>query len=276
MISAESYIGSNDFWNTLIAVFVAVVAALLAAWATLRSVNPRRRLVWRQHVNSNLFRDAGAATAIGVSYGQSVVSEPRLVELLVKNAGRRDLQSSDFVNADNSLVFDFGVPVVAVLNSAVQPPTAAPSVTSHTGSELRIHPGLIAKGQVITFSVLVDGPERDVKPKVASILETPVKEGNQADFETATRRLFRVGQVVLPVVVAILAGYLTISVSNTLNETGEMLRDNTKSFQDASDAVKEASHELTHLRNCRYWDAHDPKRAKKECPEITAPAPDNK
>ncbi|WP_405479369.1 hypothetical protein [Streptomyces sp. NBC_00009] len=145
LISAESYIGSSDFWNTVITVFVTVVAALLAAWATLRSVNPRRRLVWRQHVNSNLFRDAGAATAIGVSYGQSVVSEPRLVELLVKNAGRRDLQSSDFVNADNSLVFDFGVPVVAVLNSAVQPPTAAPSVTSHTGSELRIHPGLIAK-----------------------------------------------------------------------------------------------------------------------------------
>lgn len=232
--------------------------------------------MWRQHVNSNLFRDAGAATAIGVSYGQSAVSEPRLVELLVKNAGRRDLQSSDFVNADNSLVFDFGVPVVAVLNSAVQPPTAAPSVTSHTGSELRIHPGLIAKGQMITFSVLVDGPEQGVKPKVASILETPVKEGSQADFETTTRRLFRVGQVVLPIMAAILVGYITISVSSTLGETSDLLRDNSKNVQDASDAVKEASRELTLLRNCRYWDVYDPKRAKKECPKITAPAPDNK
>lgn len=232
--------------------------------------------MWRQHVNSNLFRDAGAATAIGVSYGQSVVSEPRLVELLVKNAGRRDLQSSDFVNADNSLVFDFGVPVVAVLNSTVQPPTSAPSVTSHTGSELRIHPGLIAKGQMMTFSVLVDGPEQDVKPKVASILETHVKEGSQADFETTTRRLFRIGQVVLPIAAAIMVGYITISVSNTLSETGDTLRDNTKSVEDASDAVREASHRLTLLANCRYWDVHDPKRAKRECPEITAPVSDNK
>ncbi|WP_405479367.1 hypothetical protein [Streptomyces sp. NBC_00009] len=124
--------------------------------------------------------------------------------------------------------------------------------------------------------VLVEGPEQDVKPKVASILETPVKEGSQADFETTTRRLFRVGQVVLPIVAAILVGYVTISVSNALDEAGDLLRDNSKSFQDASDAVKEASHELTHLRNCRYWYLHDPKRAKRECPEITAPAPDNK
>ncbi|MET8012695.1 hypothetical protein ABZU86_10845 [Streptomyces sp. NPDC005271] len=272
MISAESYIGSNDFWNTVITVIVTVLVAVSAAWATLRSVNPRRRLIWRQHVNVTLLRDVNPATAISVTHGQSVLSEPRLVELLIKNAGRRDVQSSDLVNAENSLVFDFGVPVVSVLESRVQPVTAAPIETSHSGSELRIHPGLISKRQVLELSVLVDGSECDVALRVASMLETPVKRAGQGDFEPTSKRLLRVGQISIPVVLGAVTALVLHFSTQTFNSTRETLRKDKENMRSAAKSLEAAGDQLILLQNCRYWDVHDPERAKKECPEIKAPA----
>ncbi|MEV6133040.1 hypothetical protein AB0M05_40680 [Streptomyces violaceusniger] len=207
-----------------------------------------------------------------MTHGQSAVGAPRLVELLIKNAGRRDVQSSDFANAENSLVFDFGVPVVSVLESRAQPVTAAPATTSQSGSELRIHPGLISKGQVLQLSVLVDGAEHDVVLKVASILETPVKGGGQSDFEPASKRLFRIGQIVMPAVLAAAVMFVLYSSSEAVSSASEALEKDQEYMRSAEKAVEDASDGLTLLRNCRYWDLHDPKRAKKECPEIEAPA----
>ncbi|WP_200303480.1 hypothetical protein [Streptomyces adelaidensis] len=199
------------------------------------------------------------------------MTEPRLVEILIKNSGRRDIQVSDFANAENSLIFDFGAPVISILDSRVEPSTSAPAVTSHAGSELRLHPGLIAKGQTVQLSVLVDGPEQDARLKVATILETPARRGNQLEFEKTSRRLFRASQIALPILVAIATVFVTTSVIRVLDDTDRALQRNTKGVEDASKAVKEASDLLTLLRNCRYWDVYDPERAKKECPKVTVP-----
>ncbi|MFD8512887.1 hypothetical protein ACFV27_17660 [Streptomyces antimycoticus] len=194
------------------------------------------------------------------------------MELLIKNVGRRDVQSSDFVNAENSLVFDFGAPVVSVLESRVQPVTAAPIETSHNGSDLRIHPGLISKRQVLHLSVLVDGAECDVALKVASMLETPVKRAGQGDFEPTSKRLLRFGQIAISLVLGVVTASVVYFATQTLNSTGETLRKNGETMRSAEESLKEAGDQLILLRNCRYWDVHDPERAKKKCPEIKAPA----
>lgn len=275
LMSAENYIGSNDFWNTVVTVLATVFVAILAAWATLRSVNPKRRLIWRQHVNASLLRGVDGATAIGVSHGQNQLAEPRLVELLIKNSGRRDVQSSDFASVNDSLVFDLSVPVVSVLDARAKPPTAGIPVTSHTGTELRIHPRLIAKGHMLQLSILVDGAERDVDLKTATILETPVRRGRQGDFETTSRRLFRMGQMALPVLVAVTVIIVTIGVVNALNSASRQLERDTKILKEGTETLKDAGDVMTLLRKCRYWDVHDPERAKKECPDVVMPTQDN-
>jgi hypothetical protein len=271
LTSAENYIGSNDFWNTLITAIVAIVVAVCAAWATLRSVNPRRRLIWRQHVNTTLLPDVNPATGISVTHGQNAVAEPRLVELLIKNAGRRDVQGSDFVNAENSLVFDFGAPIVSVLGSRVEPATAAPCVTSHRESELRIHPGLISRGQTIHLTVLVDGADREAVLKLASILETPVKEGGQGDFEPTSKRLLMLSQIAVLVAAMVAVVFAMYSAHKEIDAIAEAFRKDREMMKKAGQAVQEATDGLTLLRKCRYWDVHDPKRAKEECPEVEAP-----
>ncbi|MEV8312539.1 hypothetical protein AB0Q95_00060 [Streptomyces sp. NPDC059900] len=212
-----------------------------------------------------------AATQVSVSHGQAVLTEPRLVELLLRNSGRRDVQSSDFVNGADSLVFDFGVPVISVLDSRTQPSTSAIPQLSYSGNELQIHPGLIAKGQTLELAVLVDGGKRDVDVKFATILETPVKRGDQGDFETTSTRLFRFANVAGPIIGVAAMIALTISSIIALENSSDLIRRDRDLMEESSAELRKASDNLDLLRKCRYWDLRDPERAKKECPRVLKP-----
>jgi len=83
------------------------------------------------------------------------LKNPHLAELTLQLRGRRDITSADW-DADQPLTLDVGVPILAVLNSTSQPPVRPIPRLSVNDTALIVGPGLIAKDQKITFTLLVD------------------------------------------------------------------------------------------------------------------------
>ncbi|MFF8931470.1 hypothetical protein ACF1AO_29860 [Streptomyces longwoodensis] len=172
---AESYIGSNDMWDTIIGALVAVVVGILAVWATLYVAKPRRRLLWVPVSNVPLLRGGSIGSDVSVKSGGSDLAKPRIVTLALKNAGRRDILAQDFASDDESLQFDFGAKIVKVLQATVEPSTAPEPDMDGTGSVLSVRRSLIKSQQAIRISVLVDGDEEGIVCLRAHLIETPIK-----------------------------------------------------------------------------------------------------
>ncbi|WP_406490558.1 hypothetical protein OHB06_00810 [Streptomyces sp. NBC_01604] len=200
---AEEYIGSNDFWNTVITVTATAAFTGLTVWAALYVARPKRRLLWLERSNVALLRGGSATGAVGVTYGGTPLGKPRLVELVLKNSGKRDIQQSDFASQDDSLAFDFGASIISVLSVKSVPDTGAIPGTRIAGNVLYVHKSLIASKQQLLVSVLVDGDEDDLKCHSAHLLETPIVEArSEADFLPIRQRLGRSLPLLLPIVVA--------------------------------------------------------------------------
>ncbi|WP_159053209.1 hypothetical protein [Streptomyces regalis] len=249
MVTAESYIGSNDFWNMAISVGFGVLIGVGGAWATLRSNNPKRRVVWNQSSNTTLLRSTSpsAPSAVSVSHAGTTLVEPRLVELEFSNSGRRDISPTDFASGDESLIFDFGANIVTVLDTEVDPPSAPKPQHVIDGPLLKVKKVLVARNQRVTFSVLVDGPKGNIKLAAAHLTNTPVKRG----VAGATR--FLGGLVLTMAVLVTLATFLVSRVMSAPGEAADLKMDKRL------------------LESCRYWDQHDKEKADKMCPPIRKP-----
>ncbi|WP_406726629.1 hypothetical protein WJ438_20990 [Streptomyces sp. GD-15H] len=247
MIIAESYVGSNDFWNTSIGAVVGITVGALGCWAALRSNNPKRRIAWDERSNQSLVPEtsSGAPSPITITHAASAtgpLTEARLIELKLRNAGRRDIVQGDFTLDDDSLIFDFSVPIEGVVDVTTKPDSAPRPDYAISGTELKIKRCPIQKGQELTYSVLVNGSEQAVKVKAAALLNTPVKREDKKAREKRRLLIFGAVNLIFAVVTTIYA--FTQPTKSELRE---------------------------HFQACRYWDAHDPARAKKECPEIKKP-----
>jgi hypothetical protein len=189
MITAESYIGSNDFWNTVITVVATLVVGGVAVWATLAAAKPKRRLLWGEVENFRLIVSRQAAASIEIIHDGVPLQNPRVVRLTLKNSGRRDIVSTDFASGDSSLVFDFHNTILSTISTDVEPSSAPEPLLSTIGGNLIIRPGLIKSGQKVSISVLVDGDRKTVDCTAAHIVETPVEPvKTPTDFETFWRR----------------------------------------------------------------------------------------
>lgn len=107
-----------------------------------------------------------------------ILENPHVVSLKLTNAGSKDIASSHFAD-EAPLRAQVGHPILDVLSASVVPPIAEPPAWSVNGNELRLGPGRIGKGEVLTFTFLVDGrpdlaPERSFKH---SLIDVTVKEG---------------------------------------------------------------------------------------------------
>ncbi|WP_406726628.1 hypothetical protein WJ438_20985 [Streptomyces sp. GD-15H] len=188
-ITAEPYIGSNDFWNTVITVVAALVVGAGAAWATLAAARPKRKLLWGDVENLRLIASRQAAASIEILHGGVSLQNPRVVRLTLKNSGRRDIVAADFASGDNSLVFNFHNTILSIISTDVEPNSAPEPALSSIGSNLCIQPGLIKSGQKVSISVLVDGDRKPVDCTAAHIVETPVKRAKKSDeFKPFLRR----------------------------------------------------------------------------------------
>lgn len=248
MITGAPYVGSADFYNTLFSVVFGVLAGCIGAWATFSSTSPKRRIHWVQQSNLSLipFASMGTPAAMTIRHAASpsVLAEARVVELEIRNAGRRDVQPEDFSLGDDSLVFDFGVPVITVLEIFAKPSHAPKPDTVLSGTLVKIKKSPINRNQSLQFVVLVNGPRREPELKSASILNTPIKEISvKQKAESWKRDAVTIVGVVVMVISSVMLYF---------------------DYLDQRDRVE-------HLNNCRYWDAHDVERSKEKCPQIREP-----
>lgn len=81
-----------------------------------------------------------------------------------------------FSNGNSSLVFEYGSPIVQLVDSFSEPASGGVPETSINGDRLHVHPSLIAEKQKVTFSVLLDGEVAAVNLASAQIAHNPVRE----------------------------------------------------------------------------------------------------
>lgn len=154
-MTLAAYLWSDDFWNTVITALIAVAVGIASIWAALYVANPRRGIVWEE-VRSAEFWATDAPRSVEVKHNGDTVRFPALVDIRVKNVGRRDVEPGMFSAGDDSLIFDLKAPIIEVVDSSPMPSTGGVGATSKNGSRLRVHPFLLSRGHSVTYSVLVD------------------------------------------------------------------------------------------------------------------------
>ncbi|WP_444468371.1 hypothetical protein ACR31U_35030 (plasmid) [Streptomyces rochei] len=155
---AGEWYTSGTFWAAA-AVVVAALAAPLTVWGTLRAANPKRRVEYGVRAdNALLHASPQAPQALEVTLNGNRLTEPRVVEVVLANTGRRDITRAMF-DADRPLLLDTGTPVVDILSvSSDSPQHTSPTVTVTQGTVLTVAPCLLAREQTVTVTLLADGP----------------------------------------------------------------------------------------------------------------------
>ncbi|MBQ0890467.1 hypothetical protein KBZ94_37040 [Streptomyces sp. RM72] len=231
--------GTADAW---IGALAGIFVGLSTSWIAHRSGNPKRRLTWVQRLNVSVLRVEGSSS-VTVTHATGPVPEARVAEITISNEGKKDVHPEDFTLGNDSLIFDFSVPVVEVLAKESDPPTAPIPETEIDGSKLKISKAPIARAQSISYTLLLNGPKENVRLLTQSLRDTPVRTAN-----LSARRWRRWG---LAVVVTFAASALSAYALSLVLPGGDSIYDK--------------------YNNCRYWDLHDPQKAADKCPPIKKP-----
>lgn len=184
MLIANPWYESGSFWQFAITTVVAVTVGALGAFATMRASNPKRRLEYRSTANTSLLTSHEGAGRLEVTYDATPVAEPRVIELELWNAGRRDITAIQF-HDNGAITYDLGVSVVDVLKVASSPAgTAAPAVlVDDRGKGIAVPPFLLKRNQTVSISILVDGPERPVTCLEAPLIDVQVQQAPEFPTE---------------------------------------------------------------------------------------------
>jgi hypothetical protein len=122
------------------------------------AVAPRRKLTFGMPVDAPLVSGSDRmGPGLEVRYTGKPLTDPRILEIHLASRGSRDIPS-DVFDQGRPLVLDVGIPIVTVLQSTSVPASAPVPDIETEGQTLKVGPGLIQKGQALTFTVLADGP----------------------------------------------------------------------------------------------------------------------
>ncbi|WP_327390925.1 hypothetical protein OG728_31935 [Streptomyces microflavus] len=176
---ASAWYESWSFWQFAITTLVAVAVGAVAAFATLRAANPKRRLDWETGYSVPLLiTPQTGAGVLELTHNGVPVAHPRIVELRLRNSGRRDITQAQF-HGNASLTFDLGSRVVGVLGMTSSPAGAIPPVVTLTPSArpsvVEIPPSLLARKQVFEVTVLLDGQHEEARCTAAPLIDVTVR-----------------------------------------------------------------------------------------------------
>lgn len=151
-VASGAFYTAETFW-TAAGVAGTVLVGVLAMWSAFRSAHPKRRLNYTLSHRPLVRRRVDGS--LEIRHNGTLLSDPHLVEVVLTNAGRRDIASGAFDRGEPFQV-DLGVPYLDVLSTESSPATARVPPVSVRGSRLTIGPGLIGRGTTITCLLLVD------------------------------------------------------------------------------------------------------------------------
>ncbi|MFJ3984874.1 hypothetical protein [Streptomyces fungicidicus] len=195
MLIAESWYESASFWQFVITTLVAMAIGALGAFATLRASNPKRRLSYRTLINTSLLATSTRqASHLSVTHGGTVLQRPRLIEVELRNTGRRDITAAMFHGGD-PIRIDLGVDVIAVLDVEVDPDSTTPPRVVAAGTSVEVHPTLLARRQTVVISILVDGRRSELACQVplVDVQIRQAREPGDLNSAAASRLAMRVG-----------------------------------------------------------------------------------
>lgn len=112
------------------------------------------------------------------------LANPRVVELVIANTGRRDITAAMF-HADQPIRFEFDTEVCVLLDADTEPTgNVRPRLntgewrtvgTQSSGSTyLEVLPSLLRRGQVVTVTVLLNGDDKPVQCAMAPLVDVEV------------------------------------------------------------------------------------------------------
>ncbi|MFF1732013.1 hypothetical protein [Streptomyces sp. NPDC058247] len=197
-------LAADDPWYQT-ELFVGIAAALIGAAATFGVVYlqiRRLRVRWEETGNTALLSTNDSS--ITVTHSGAVLSNPRVVEVTLKNPNRRDILDNHYLNGQ-SLVFDLGAPIVGLLSRESTPATRVPTAAVVNGTQLEIGPGALSAGQICTYKLLVDGQKKDVKLLLEPFTGAKLKDGLVPPLLRNQQFLLQIGTTLVSLIVALIA-----------------------------------------------------------------------
>ncbi|MGP4111979.1 hypothetical protein ACTWP5_13815 [Streptomyces sp. 4N509B] len=157
MTTAGAWYTSGTLW-TAVSAIAALVAIPVAAWVAIRVGNPKRLLSYDMSATALLRLGPSNAvrSTLEVRRNGAILTEPHVLEIELRNDGRRDIPSAAF-DGGQPLRLDVGVPIVELLETSSAPHGYRVPPITVSGSALEVGPGMISRGQRLTLSVLADG-----------------------------------------------------------------------------------------------------------------------
>jgi hypothetical protein len=161
---ATSWYESATFWTIFIGALAGISGTALGAWMTNRYANPKHQLEFQWMTNTALLEAASGTSAMTLQYRGVPLAEPRIIDVNIENASKKDITASSF-HADAPIEIFLDSKIIEVKGIGNWPSTSAPPgwSISPSGDRLLILPSLLTGGQEVTFSVIVDGPGDESK-----------------------------------------------------------------------------------------------------------------
>ncbi len=158
MLAADHFYASPAFLGWA-AVLVAVVTLIVIA-AQFITASKARALTYSLISDTALLStDARekAGPGMRITLGEDVLDDPHVVSLRIEYKARRDIRGADY-EGRKPLIVDVGAPILKWLNPGTDA-DEMPGLYVEPGTHaVRIGPGLIRRGQVISVDLLTDGP----------------------------------------------------------------------------------------------------------------------
>ena len=184
-LAGSPWYHSGTFWQFVGTSVVSLIVGGIAAWATLRSTSPKLKLNWWQKSNTSLLTFQAQNSVVTVNFLNVPLSNPRVIELVIVNSGRRDITSVMF-HGNDAIRFKVDGLVMAILDASTTPGgTAAPDFDLQgvrtvgqqvsAGDWLDLPASLIRRGQAITVTLLVEGGDKPVEIKNAPLVDVKIE-----------------------------------------------------------------------------------------------------
>lgn len=180
MVIAEQWYQSGTFWTAagVAATLLVGIGAIIVALLSYNTSKSKRFLDCFLEVIADLghYLPAGDSE-IQVTKGNKRIREPYLVEVRIKFNGRPDISAADW-DGGKPMKLDVHVPIVSLVEAKSLPAHYSMPDSKVDGSIIILEPGLIRRGQEITFTTLVDGyPRLSVDSRLINVkvsLRAPV------------------------------------------------------------------------------------------------------